>query len=108
MVCEGCAHLTSAPEVAIRTDIQAIKASPYVRKEIQIVGYVVDLYSRTPGTAATDARLREVTYVSTSSILLQDILMEVSVVCQMRPLRLRQQHQHHRQDSNAHQTKGKV
>ena len=61
--CLGCTHLTAAPETTIRTDIQALRASPYVRKEIQTVGYVVDLYGRTPGTAATDARLREVTYV---------------------------------------------
>ncbi|KAI4944029.1 hypothetical protein J4E91_008884 [Alternaria rosae] len=59
----GCIHLTTTPETTIRTDISALKGSPYVRKDIQIVGYVVDLYSRTPGTPATDARLREVTYV---------------------------------------------
>jgi len=61
--CIGCTHVPTGVEGTIRTDIHALKASPYVRKEIQIVGYVVDLYSRTPGTAATDARLREVRYV---------------------------------------------
>jgi hypothetical protein len=41
-------------EANIRSDIQALKASPHMRKDIPIIGYVLDI---------STAQLREVKYV---------------------------------------------
>ena len=49
-----CAWSPGDVEANVRSDIQALKASPYVRKDIPIIGYVLDVVT---------AQLREVRYV---------------------------------------------
>ena len=50
----GCPWSLGEVENNIRSDVRGLKASPYVQKDISIIGYVLDL--------ATD-QLREVKYV---------------------------------------------
>jgi hypothetical protein len=54
----GCASSPGDVQANIRADIAALKASPYVRNDIPIIGYVLDV-----GTA----QLREVRYVKPRS-----------------------------------------
>jgi hypothetical protein len=50
----GCAWSPGEVEQNIRSDIQALKASSNIQKDISIIGYVLDL---------TTGQLREVKYV---------------------------------------------
>ncbi|RAR01777.1 carbonic anhydrase [Stemphylium lycopersici] len=53
----GCAWSPGEVEKNVRSDIQALKSSPYIRKDVPIFGYVLDV-----GTGT----LREVNIPSTS------------------------------------------
>jgi carbonic anhydrase len=50
-----CASTTGDIEPTVRADIQALKDSPYVRNDIPVIGYVLDVET---------SQLREVRYVS--------------------------------------------
>jgi hypothetical protein len=51
---EGCAWSPGDVEANVRSDVQALKSSPYVRNGITVIGYVLDVAS---------GQLSEVRYV---------------------------------------------
>lgn len=50
-----CASSTGDVEANIRSDVKVLKDSPYVRNEIPVIGYVLDIET---------GQLREVKYVA--------------------------------------------
>jgi carbonic anhydrase len=60
-----CASSAGDVEANIRADIQVLRTSPYVRNEMPIIGYVLDVEA---------GQLREVKYVQSLSIVQSPVM----------------------------------